>query len=93
MPITLTPDRGDVPPLGDPAFDALLAGTLRPEEAVASLRPVVESFAALYAAPVHSGPAAEARALTAFRALAGPGRGTAGARPSQAASNHGKHNG
>ena len=81
MPISLRPDRGDVPPLGDPAFDALLARTLRPEEAVASLQPVVESFAALYAAPVHSGPAAEAHALTAFRALAGPGRGTAGPRP------------
>ncbi len=81
MPISLRPDRGDVPPLGDPAFDALLARTLRPEEAVASLRPVVDSFAALYAAPVHSGLAAEARALTVFRALAGPGRGTAGMRP------------
>ncbi len=76
MPISLRPDRGEVPPLGDPAFDALLAGTLRPEEAVSSLRPVVESFAALDAAPVHNGPAAEANALTAFRALAGPGPGT-----------------
>jgi hypothetical protein len=93
MPISVQPDRGDVPPLGDPAFDALLAGTLRREEAVPSLRPVVESFAALYAAPVHSGPVAGARALTAFRALAGPGRGTAGARPGRAASNHGKHGG
>jgi hypothetical protein len=80
MPISLRPDRGDVPPLGDPAFDALLARTLRPEEAVAGLQPVVESFAALYAAPVHSGPAAEARALTAFRALDAH-RGTAGVRP------------
>ena len=74
MPISLTPGRGDVPPVGDPAFDALLARALRPEEAVASLQPVVESFTALYAAPVHGAPAAEARALTAFRALAGPGR-------------------
>ncbi len=77
MPISLRPDRGDVPQIGDPAFDALLARALRPEDAVASLRPVVESFAALYAAPVHGSPAAEASALTAFRA--------------QAASNHGKH--
>ena len=75
MPISLRPDRGDVPQIGDPAFDALLARALRPEDAVASLRPVVESFAALYAAPVHSGPAAEASALTAFRALAGPHHG------------------
>ena len=71
MPISLRPERGDVPQLGDPAFDALLARALRPEEAVASLRPVVEGFAALYAAPVYSGPAAEASALTAFRGLAG----------------------
>jgi hypothetical protein len=70
MPISLRPDRGDVPQLGDPAFDVLLARGLRPEEAVASLRPLVESFAALYAAPVHSGPAAEANALAAFRSLA-----------------------
>jgi hypothetical protein len=80
MPISLRPDRGDVPPLGDPAFDALLARELRPEDAVASLRPLVESFAALYAAPVPSGPAAEASALTAFRGLAGQGRGHTGPR-------------
>ncbi len=70
MPISLRPDRGDVPQLGDPAYDALLAGALRPEEAAASLRPIVESFAALYAAPVHSDPAAEASAMHTFRALA-----------------------
>jgi hypothetical protein len=91
MPISLRPERGDVPQLGDPAFDALLARALRPEEAVASLRPVVEGFAALYAAPVYSGPAAEASALTAFRGLAGQdggrtsvagtGLGRAGGRP------------
>ncbi len=81
MPISLRPDRGDVPPLGDPAYDALLAWTLRPEEAVASLRLVAESFAALYAAPAHTGPAAETSAMTAFRALAAAGRGTAAARP------------
>jgi hypothetical protein len=75
MPISLRPDRGDVPQLGDPAFDALLARALRPDEAVASLRPVVESFAALYAAPVYSGPAAEASALSAFRGLTGQDRG------------------
>jgi hypothetical protein len=75
MPISLRPDRGDVPQVGDPAFDALLARALRPEDAVASLQPVVESFAALYAAPVHGSLAAEASALTAFRALAGPQHG------------------
>lgn len=77
MPISLRPDQGDVPQLGDPAFDALLARALPPEEAVGSLRPVVESFAALYAAPVQSAPAAEASALTAFRSLAVPGAGRA----------------
>jgi hypothetical protein len=77
MPISLRPEQGDVPQLGDPAFDALLARTLRPEEAVASLRPMVESFAALYAAPVDSGPRVEASAMNAFRAMAGPGRGSA----------------
>lgn len=80
MPISLRPDRDDVPPLGDPAFDALLARQLRPEEAVASLRPLVESFAALYAAQVSSGPAAAANALSAFRGLAGQGRGHTGPR-------------
>jgi len=74
MPISLRPDQGDVPQLGDPAFDALLAQALRPEEAVASLRPMVEGFAALYAAPVHSGPDAEAGAMAAFRARAAAGR-------------------
>jgi hypothetical protein len=81
MPIFLRPDRGDVPQLADAAFDALLARTLRPEEAVASLRPVVESFAALYAAPVYSGPAAEARAMSAFRALAASSHGAAAESP------------
>lgn len=81
MPISLRPDRGDVPQIGDAAFDALLARALRPEEAVASLRPVVESFAALYAAPVHSGPGAEASAMTMFRAWAASGLGPAAARP------------
>ena len=47
MPISLRPDRGDVPPLGDAAFDALLARKLRPEEAAASLRPVVERLITL----------------------------------------------
>lgn len=87
MPISLRPDQGPdqggVPRLGDPAFDALLARDLRPEEAVASLRPVVESFATLYAAPVTSGLAAEASALTAFRSLAVPGAGGIG-RPGRA---------
>ena len=81
MPISLRPDRGDVPQIGDAAFDALLARALRPEEAMASLRPVVEGFTALYAAPVYSGPAAEASAMTTFRAWAVSGLGPAAVGP------------
>lgn len=81
MPISLRPDRGDVPPIGDAVFDALLARALPPEEAVASLRPMVEGFAALYAAPVYGGAAAEASALAAFHALVTASRGPATACP------------
>jgi hypothetical protein len=90
MPISLRPDQGDVPQLGDPAFDALLARALRPEEAVASLRPMAESFAALYAAPVQSAPVAEASALTAFRGLAAQSRSQIGQSYSQAGQSHGR---
>lgn len=69
MPISLRPDRGDVPQPGDPAFDALLSRALRPEDAVAALRPVVEGFAALYAVEIPSRPTAQAGAMAAFRGL------------------------
>jgi hypothetical protein len=68
MPIFLWSARGDVPPVGDPAFDALLAGNLLPGDTSEGLRPVAEAIAALNAAPVASELAAEARARTAFSA-------------------------
>jgi hypothetical protein len=71
MPIIPRPARDDIPPVGDPAFDALLARTLPPEDAPAGLRPVAEGFAALYEVPVNSEPAAEASALDAFRGAVG----------------------
>jgi hypothetical protein len=71
MPIFPWPARGDVPPIGDPAFDALLAGTLRPQDAAEGLRPVAEVIAALNGAPVTSELAAEGRALAVFRGAAG----------------------
>jgi hypothetical protein len=60
--------RGDVPPLGDAAFEALLAGNLPPEQAADGLRPVAEVIAALSLAPARSEIAAEARAREAYRA-------------------------
>jgi hypothetical protein len=71
MPTFPRPAHGDIPPVGDPAFDAILARTVSPEDAPAGLRPLVEAFAALRAAPVHSGPTAEANALAAFRGAVG----------------------
>ncbi|HEY4465667.1 MAG TPA: hypothetical protein VGN41_23610 [Streptosporangiaceae bacterium] len=68
MPLYPWSSRGDVPPVGDPAFDALLAGKVRPEDAADGLRPVVEALAALTAAPVTSELAAEASARAVFSA-------------------------
>jgi len=68
MPIFSWSARGDVPPVGDPAFDGLLAGNLLPEDTAGGLRPVAEVIAALNAPPVTSELAAEASALRAFRA-------------------------
>ena len=70
MPTFLTSD-GYIPPVGDPAYDAMLARILRPEEAPPGLAPVAEAFDALNAAPAHGGVTAEANALAAFRGLAG----------------------
>ncbi|HUY44898.1 MAG TPA: hypothetical protein VMV92_04130 [Streptosporangiaceae bacterium] len=67
MPIFPWPARGDVPPVGDPAFDALLAGNLPPEDAAGGLRPVAEAIAALGAAPASSELAAEPGARAAYR--------------------------
>jgi hypothetical protein len=71
MPTFPRTAHGEIPPAGDPAYDALLARTLAPEDAPAGLRPVAEGFAALCQAPVNCGPAAGEKALAAFRAAAG----------------------
>ncbi len=71
MPIFPWPARGDVPPAGDPAYDALLTENMLPEDAAEGLRPVAEAIAALNAAPAASELAAEASALAVFRGAAG----------------------
>ena len=67
MPTYPSPAHGEIPPVGDPAYDAMLARTLPPGEVPAGLGLVAEAFAALRAAPEDSGVAAEAKALAAFR--------------------------
>jgi hypothetical protein len=76
MPIFPWSSRGEVPPVGDPAFDALLAGNLLPEDTAGGLRPVAEAIAALNAAPAASELAAEASALTVFSAAGRSGEPT-----------------
>jgi len=71
MPIFPWSARGGVPPVGDPAFDALLSGNLGPEDAAEALRPVAEVITALKAAPAGSELAAEGRALAVYRAAVG----------------------
>jgi len=63
--------RGDVPPVGDGAYDALLARTPPAADTAAGLRPVAEVIAALAAAPAASELAAQADALAMFRGAAG----------------------
>jgi len=71
MPIFTWSARGDVPPVGDPAFDALLAGNLLAEDTAQGLRPVAEAIAALNGVPATSELAAEANALAVFRGVVG----------------------
>jgi hypothetical protein len=71
MPTFPRTPHGEIPPVGDPAYDALLGRTLAPEDAPIGLRPVAEGFAALYGAPVNFEPAAEKNALAAFRGAVG----------------------
>ena len=73
MPTFPRTTQGEIPPVGDPAYDALLARTLAPDDAPTGLRPVAEGFAALYEAPMNVKPAAERNALASFRgAIGGP---------------------
>jgi hypothetical protein len=67
MPTSPRLQPGGIPPVGDPAFDALLDRALTPENAPAGLRPLAEAFDALAAMPGPGQPGAEASALVAFR--------------------------
>ena len=71
MPAFPSPAHGEIPPVGDPAYDALLARALPAGDTPAGLRLVAEGFAALRAAPADSALSAEASALAAFRGAAG----------------------
>ena len=71
MPVFPWSAPGDVPAVGDPAFEALLAGNLPPQDAAAGLRTAAEVIAGLTWAPVISELAGEASALAVFRGAAG----------------------
>lgn len=71
MPTFPSPAHGEIPPVGDPAYDAMLARALPPGDAPAGLSLVAGAFAALRAAPADSGMSAEADALAAFRDAVG----------------------
>ena len=74
MPIFWWPAPGDVPPVGDPAFDALLSGDPPPGGGSAGLRRAAEVIAALRDAPAAGELAAWPGALAVFRGeIAGPG--------------------
>jgi hypothetical protein len=57
----------DVPPIGDAAVEALLAGSLPPADADAELRPLAEAIAALRVAPGVHELAGEPAARAAYR--------------------------
>ncbi len=78
MPVPWPAD-GELPPPGDAAFDALLDRAPLPGDAAASLHQLAAAFGELHEAPVWNEPAAEQRAIAAFRAAAGQ---PAPARPS-----------
>jgi hypothetical protein len=63
--------RGDVPQVGDPAYDALLEGNHLPQDAAQGVRQVAETIAALNGLPAAAELAAEASALLVFRSEAG----------------------
>jgi hypothetical protein len=81
MPIFPWPAPGDVPAVGDPAFEALLAGSLLPEDAAGGLYTAAEVIAGLTGAPTLSELAAEASALAVFRSVAGVSAESTRSRP------------
>ena len=60
--------RGGVPPVGDAAYEALLAGSLLPADADEGLRPLAEAVAALTVAPSAREGAGEPDARAIYRA-------------------------
>jgi hypothetical protein len=67
MPNYLSPPQGAIPPAGDAAFEALLAGNLPPAEAPAELHSLAEAIAALSLAPAGHELAGEPTARAAYR--------------------------
>jgi hypothetical protein len=67
MPNFLSPPEGGIPPAGDAAFEALLAGNLPPAEAPAELHSLAEAIAALSLAPAGHELAGEPTARAAYR--------------------------
>ena len=70
----------DVPPIGDAAYEALLAGNLPPGDADAGLRPLAQGIAALTAAPSARELAGEPDARAVYRGGFGLPSGAAHAR-------------
>jgi hypothetical protein len=71
MPTFPWPAPGDVPAVGDIAFDGLLEGNPLPEDTAAGLRVAADVIAALNCAPAASELAAETGALAVFRGKGG----------------------
>jgi hypothetical protein len=67
MPILPWSARGGIPPVGDPAYDALLDGHPVAKDVAQGLRPVAEAIAALNGEPETRELDAEAGALAVFR--------------------------
>lgn len=82
MPNSPGSPRGGVPPVGDAAYEALLAGSLLPADADEGLRPLAEAVAALTVAPSARETAGEPAARAAYRAgfVLPPRSGRAGRR-------------
>ena len=68
MPNSPGSARGGVPPVGDAAYEALLAGSLLPADADEGLRPLAEAVAALTVAPSPREAAGEPDARAVYRA-------------------------
>jgi hypothetical protein len=67
MPNLPRPSRGDVPPAGDAAYEALLGGSPLPADADEGLRPLAAAMASLTVAPSARELASERDARAAFR--------------------------